>query len=104
MIRRLGHSTTCIHDHSIEITRPFTKGDDAEADGWEGWDAGPADSLLLDRLDQAQRLVRAARLLAKHGMTSSVADLRDSDRGTVSLLLRQLLVKVSANVSFTDSR
>lgn len=75
-----------------------------EADGWEGWDEGPADSLLLERLEQAQRLVRGGRLLAKHGIAASVAELRDSDRQTATLLLRQLLASVAANVGITDSR
>lgn len=48
--------------------------------------------------------MRGARLLAKHSIAASVAELRDSDRPTAALLLRQLLASVSANVGVTESR
>ena len=82
----------------------MVEGGDKDADGWDGWDVGPGDSLLLERLEEAQRQVRAAQLVARHGMPVSLAELAGADSNTVSRLLRQLLQRVSANAAFTDTK
>ena len=79
-------------------------GDDKS--GWEdAWDEpSPGDALMLDRLREAKRNVLAARLLTKHGLPTSVAELAAIDAEAASRLLQQLFLRMASSVGITDAR
>jgi len=82
------------------------QGDGDGATGWEdAWDeTSPGDALLLDRLRDAKRGVTAARLLTKHGLTTSAAELAAADATAAARMLRQLFVRMASSIGITDAR
>jgi hypothetical protein len=52
---------------------------------------------------QAQRFVKAGRLLAKYGLAVTLAELRDCSRDKASRLVRTLLSRM-AKASATDAK
>jgi hypothetical protein len=59
---------------------------------------------MLDRLREAKRNVLAARLLTKHGLPTSAAEVAAADAEVASRLLQQLFRRMASSVGITDSR
>ena len=59
---------------------------------------------MLDRLREAKRNVLAARLLTKHGLPTSAAELAAADAEVASRLLQQMFRRMASSVGITDSR
>ena len=82
------------------------QGEGDGATGWEdAWDeTSPGDALLLDRLREAKRSVLGARLLTKHGLPTSAAELAAADAAAAARMLRQLFVRMASSIGITDAR
>ena len=99
-LRRVSYAK---HDASMQRCQ---QGDGDGATGWEdAWDeTSPGEALLLDRLREAKRGVTAARLLTKHGLPTSAAELAAADAPAAARMLRQLFVRMASSIGITDAR